>query len=734
MKYINVAVFANIDNVLTYKMETHEDLTGRRVIVPLANKLTTGVVIEEISERNIKIDTAKIRDIKEIIDEEKLLSDEMIKLGLWISDYYLSAPGIVFSTILAPLSKSKTKTRVVLNITETENVDLNAKEKLVVEFLKKCRKKTSDIKNIEKRTGIKNVASVIKELKEKNILNIEITIKTKDIKDEKEEVYKGIGVEKDIVLNEEQQNALDKIKLAIDNHKYKGFLLMGITGSGKTEVYLKAAEYAVKKLKKVIVMVPEIFLTPQILERFKGVFKDRIAIYHSGLSDKQRFSEWSRIKNNEVDIVIGTRSSVFVPFEKPGLIIVDEEFDTSYKQDNDPKYNGRDVAVMRAYMSDGVVVLGSATPCIETYYNAMINKYELLELKNRVNNKPLPDIITVDLKYEKNFLKNFIFSDELIKQMNFVMENNDQAILFINRRGFSSYIFCFNCGYIVKCVNCDIPLVYHKDVAKLRCHYCAFEKEPEMICPACGKQILFKGIGTQRVEDVIKKLFPEKKVLRIDIDSMKDKKTYFEIYNKIKNREINILVGTQMIAKGFDFPEMNFAGIVNIDNILNLPDFRSDERVYQLLTQVAGRIGRGEKPGLVVIQTFRPDSMAIKYASVYNSKDFYENQIRLRKQFKYPPFSKILQVITRDVKQDVSLKKINKLKDIIEDIIKKNKLMDIIILGPAPAPLFKLRNKYRYSMIIKCNNFSEMRTIGQAIKKERRGSDIVTIVDPISTL
>jgi len=735
MKYVNVAVFANIDNVLTYKTETSENgLKGRRVIVPVASKYAVGVVVEEISVSEIKIEPSKIREIKEIIDETSILNDEMIKLGLWISDYYLSAPGLVFSTMIAPFAKSRSKTKIMLNDVIPDGLNLSKDEIAVIDFLKQRNGKKTDVKIVEKKTGIKDLKKTIKILKEKNVINLETVIKTKESKTEIEDVYKGKGIEKNVVLNEEQQIAFDKIQKAIDDEKYKCFLLMGITGSGKTEVYIKASEYVIKKGKKAIILVPEIFLTPQILERFKGVFKDRIAVYHSGLSDGQRLSEWSRIKNGEVDIAIGTRSAVFVPFEKPGLIIVDEEFDTSYKQENDPKYNGRDVAVMRTHMNGGVVVLGSATPCIETYYNAITNKYELLELKKRVNDKPLPEIMTVDLKYEKNFSGNFMFSDEMVKQMNYAMENHDQAILFINRRGFSSYVFCFNCGNVIKCVNCDIPLVYHRDVSKMRCHYCSFEKAPETACPKCGKPIIFKGIGTQRVENVIKKFFPEKNVLRVDMDSMRDRDKYFETYEKIKNGEIDILVGTQMITKGFDFPEMNFAGIVNIDNVLNLPDFRSDERVFQLLTQVAGRIGRGDKPGLVVVQTFRPESIGVKSASEYDSKGFYEKQIEIRKQFKYPPFSKLLQIISQNEKQEISLKKIDRIKEIVDDVVKKYGFKDVIILGPAPAPLSRIRNKYRYSMILKCSNVNEIKIIGKTVKKERHGNDLAVIVDPISTL
>jgi|DewCreStandDraft_4_1066084.scaffolds.fasta_scaffold21267_3 primosomal protein N' (replication factor Y) len=734
MKYLNVAVFSNIENILTYKSDAQETtFVGKRVIVPLGNKYVTGIVIEEIIEEKITIQKSKIKDIKEIIDDETVLGDDLIKLGLWVTDYYVSAPGIVFSTMLAPLSKAKTKTKIVLNTSIVEIQNLSEKEKTIIDFLKKCRKQSANLKDIEKKTGIKDITKITKQLKEKNIINIENITKVKDIKEETVDVYKGEALVKDIVLNDEQNAALQKIQSAIEADKFKVFLLMGITGSGKTEIYIKAAEHTVNKGKKVIVLVPEIFLTPQILERFKGVFKERIAVYHSGLGDKQRLSEWLRIKNNQVDVVIGTRSAVFAPFENVGLIVVDEEFDTSYKQENDPRYNAREVAVMRMFMSRGVAVLGSATPSVESYYNTQINKYELLQLKNRVNNKPLPEIVVVDLKYEKDVSKNFIFSNELVKQINWAMDENDQAILFINRRGFSSYIFCFNCGYVEKCVNCDIPLVYHKDITKMKCHYCGFEKEPVMICPKCGKQIFFKGTGTQKVEDVIKKFFPDKNILRVDIDSMQDKKSYFEVYNKIKNKKIDILVGTQMIAKGFDFPEMNFAGIINIDTVLNLPDFRSEERVFQLITQVAGRIGRGDKPGIVVVQTYRPECMAVKYASTYNIEEFYKNQIELRKQFKYPPFSIILQIISQDKNQQNSFEKIKKVKSIIDNIINKNNYK-ISILGPSPAPLFRLRNKYRYSIILKCNNSDEIKKIGRAVKKQRRGNDILVIVSPVNTL
>lgn len=729
--FINVAVYSNIDNLLTYKIESDiKPKIGIRVLVPLGVKYVTGIIVEVLENlQKIKIDLNKIKPVKEIIDAESVISVELIKLGLWISDYYLVSPGITFSAMLSALHKIKTN-KIIKFVKENEK--LTGVKKEILEYVK--TKKEATLKSIIKNLKIKNIYSAINELhKDGNIEVMEeetvygVKKKTKDF------IFTSGDMDKNVVLNENQKKVFDKIKENIEKEKYKTFLLYGITGSGKTEIYIKAAEEAIKKGKKVIILVPEIFLTPQILERFKNVFGEKIAIYHSALQKTERLAEWKKMKEGRVDIVIGTRSAVFAPFEKVGLIVVDEEFDTSYKQENDPRYNARDVAVYRGYINNATVILGSATPSLESYYNCILNKYELLVLPKRVCERKMPEIKIIDLKFEKDW-KNKFLSDDLVRYMNEAMENNEQIILFINRRGFSNYIFCHKCGFILKCENCEIPLVYHLNENILKCHYCNNEKKTIQDCPKCGTKLFYKGLGTQKIENVIKKFFPDKRIARIDIDSMKGKKQYFEIYRKIKEKEIDIIIGTQMIAKGFDLPEVTLVGVVNIDNVLNLPDFRAEERVFQLLLQVAGRTGRGDKEGRVVIQTFSPESLGIKYVKNYETENFYKEQLEIRKTLEYPPFVSIIQIILQDKDIKNCAKKAGELTDKIQSIIKEKKLKFIKILGPAQAPLVKIKNKYRFSIILKSKIRKDLNMLGKEIKKMAKKYDLTLTVDPVNTL
>jgi primosomal protein N' (replication factor Y) len=731
MNYLKVAVFANIDNLLTYSTDSQDaNLIGRRAAVPLGERFATGVIIETSSKPDIE--TSKIKPVQQIMDPEPVLSDELVQLGLWAADYYICGPGIVFATMLAPLAKLSSLK--MIKLVKQPEAKLGNKQQAVMDYLNRRRGKKSNTADIQDNIDFKDLSKVIKELEDMGLIESEGRVRVRERRKELTEPDKGAGDGKEVELNTEQAGAAEKIKQSIDKNIYNTFLLMGITGSGKTEVYIKAAEHAVAKGKKVIVLVPEIFLTPQITERFTRAFSGRIAIYHSGLPESERMFEWQAMRDGAVDVVVGTRSAIFAPFDRPGLIIVDEEFDPSYKQENDPRYNARDTAVKRASMCGATVVLGSATPSVETYYNASSGKYTLLLLPERAQGRPMPEIKVVDLKYDMNKMKDMFFSDELIREMRAAMDENGQAILFLNRRGFSSFIFCRECGHIEKCENCDIPLVYHKEGSILKCHYCGFEKDPQLICPACKKPLFFKGLGTQRIEDVVGKFFPDKKVLRVDIDSMKDKSGYFEVYRKIKDKEIDILVGTQMIAKGFDFPEVTFVGVVSVDTILNLPDFRADERVYQLLTQVAGRTGRGDKPGIVVIQTFNPDSLGIKSAAKYDSKGFYEGQVKIRQEYSYPPFGRLLQVIIQDASEELCCKIAEKIGDKIREIMEKHKMTGIKVLGPAPAPLSRLRNKYRYSIILKGASGKDLNVIGREVRRESRRGDVAIIVDPINTL
>lgn len=731
MSFIKAAVFSNFETLLTYKAaDAGQDRIGCRVIVPLGSKTATGLVIEVSDEADIPAE--KIKPIKSFLDDTPVISLKLIKLGLWISSYYLCAPGITFSSMLAPLYKMVSKKIVRLT---NESIELSGRQMDVAEYLKDKEHNEASFSTMEKDLKISGLHSVIIAMQKKGILEIEEKESIKGI--QKKRVKPETGAREDavkLVLNSFQQAAVDSITGAINADKYAAFLLFGTTGSGKTEVYIRAAQRAVDKGKKVIILVPEIFLTPQVTERFKNVFMDRTAIYHSGLKPAERVHEWERMKSGEVDVVVGTRSAIFAPFDNLGLIVVDEEFDSSYKQDSEPRYSARDCAVYRASLSNAVVVLGSATPSAESYHNALTGKYEMLNLPERVSKRPMPEIEVVDLKTDANKSNGLFLSNNLIKGMQDALDLGGQVILFISRRGYSNYNFCMTCGTVEKCVNCDIPLVYHKTTNKLKCHYCDYEKPPALICPACKKPIAYKGAGTQRVEDVITQFFPDKKIERIDMDSMSDKSEYFNVYNRIKNKEIDILIGTQMITKGFDFPEVTFVGVVSIDTVLNLPDFRSEERVFELLMQVAGRTGRGEKPGKVVIQTFNPQNPAIEMTRKYETAKFYDEQLKIRKELGYPPFGKMMQIIIQDENEEKAFKDAEKIAEVIQKAILKNGMKMISILGPAEAPLSRLRNKYRVSMILKCKNAKSLNIIGRAVKQEVKGTDYAVIVDPVNTL
>ena len=731
MSYVKTAVFSNVESLLTYKApDAGHEKVGCRVIVPLGSKTATGLVIEVSQTPDISAD--KIKPIKSFMDETPVMSADMIKLGLWISDYYLAAPGITFSSMLAPLYKMVSKK--IVRLTD-ETIELKGRQMDVAEYLKDKDHNEATFAAMEKDLKISGLHGVIAAMEKKGILEIEEKESVKGIKKKRVKPETGADetVQK-ITLNSHQKNAVDEITEALKTNKYKTFLLFGTTGSGKTEVYIRAAQHAIAEGKKVIILVPEIFLTPQVTERFKNVFQDKTAIYHSGLKPAERVHEWERMKSGEVDVVVGTRSAIFAPFDNLGLIVVDEEFDSSYKQDNEPRYSARDCAVYRATLTNAVVVLGSATPSAESYNNAVTGKYGMLSLPERVSKRPMPEIEVVDLKIDANKNNGLFLSNNLIKGMHDALDANGQVILFISRRGYSNYNFCMTCGTVEKCVNCDIPLVYHKTTNKLKCHYCDYEKPPALICPSCKKPIAYKGAGTQRVEDVITQFFPDKKIERIDIDSMSDKSEYFNVYNRIKNKEIDILIGTQMITKGFDFPEVTFVGVVSIDTVLNLPDFRSEERVFELLMQVAGRTGRGEKPGKVVIQTFNPFNPAIEMVRKYETEKFYEEQLKIRKDFDYPPYGKMMQIVIQDENEEKAFSDADKVAEIIQRAIVKEKMKMISILGPAEAPLSRLRNKFRVSMILKCKNAKSLNILGRAVKQESRGMDVAVVVDPVNTL
>lgn len=506
-------------------------------------------------------------------------------------------------------------------------------------------------------------------------------------------------------LSKKQEIVFKGISTSFHRERNKNkFLIRGITGSGKTEIYLQLVEEMIKLGKESIILVPEISLTPQTIDRFVGRFGELVAVLHSKLSYGERFDEWRKIKTGKVKIVVGARSAVFAPFQNLGLIIIDEEHETTYKSSQNPKYNTIEVASKRVDMERAVLVLGSATPSLESYYNSINGQLRLLELDERVNNYLLPKVKVVDMREELNNGNKSIFSLELEESIKENLEKGKQTILFLNRRGFSTFVSCRQCGYVVKCNSCDISMTYHKHINKLRCHYCGLTINPPNICPTCkSKYIKYFGVGTEQVEDYTKQLFPQARIARMDMDTTSKKGSYETILNSMKKGKIDILIGTQMISKGLDFKDVTLVGVIAADTTLNLPDFRSPERTFQLITQVAGRAGRGDFPGKVIVQTYDPNHYSIQLSKTHDYKSFYDCEVNLRKEFMYPPFYNMISIVISG-ENNISVREISyKIYKLISDnsfwIDKEDK--GNFIIGPYPAPLEKIKNNFRWQIILK---------------------------------
>ncbi|QIB26260.1 primosomal protein N' [Caloranaerobacter azorensis] len=541
--------------------------------------------------------------------------------------------------------------------------------------------------------------STIKSLHSKGLIEI------LDINVNRNPIKRYIPPYKRVSLTEHQKLCLDTIINDIYKNNKNKFLIHGVTGSGKTEVYLQLIDKMLKQNKDSIVLVPEISLTPQTVERFMGRFGDNVAILHSRLSIGERYDEWRKIKEGKVKIVVGARSAVFAPFNNLGLIIIDEEHENSYKSSMNPKYNAIEVAEKRCDLENAALVLGSATPSIETYYRAKNGDFKLLEMPIRANKAKMPSIEIVDMKEELEKGNKSIFSESLFKAIKDNLHNKKQTILFLNRRGFSTFISCRKCGYVVKCSECDISMTYHLDSNILKCHYCGLSVKPPTTCPECGSRyIKYFGIGTQKVEEYIKKLFPSAKVARMDVDNTTKKGSHERILSDMKNGKIDILIGTQMISKGLDFPNVTLVGIIAADMSLNLPDFRASERTFQLITQVSGRAGRGDVEGRVILQTYEPEHYSILTSKEHDYKKFYDMEIKIRKEFNYPPYTNIINIVLGS-KDEIKLNEASKefyfcLVNRLEKNL--NVIRNDLILGPNPAPIYKIRNSYRQQIMIKC--------------------------------
>jgi primosomal protein N' (replication factor Y) len=532
----------------------------------------------------------------------------------------------------------------------------------------------------------------------------------------------------------EQAAAASALDEAVRKRTRERFLLFGVTGSGKTEVYLRAMERALAADRQAIFLVPEISLTAQVATLFRARFGERVAILHSRLSEGERFDEWQRIRRGEADVVVGARSALFAPTPDPGVIVLDEEHDPSYKQDNSPRYVTGAVAEQRAAGSGCPVILGSATPSVETFYHATTGALRRLELPRRIYDRPLPEVRVVDLREEFRCRGATVFSGALREGIRERLARGEQVILFVNRRGFSAFILCRDCGFVPRCPRCNVSLTFHADRAgRLICHHCGHERRAPQQCPRCaGTRIRHFGIGTQRVEDAVREGFPEARLARLDRDTTGTKDAHERIVAGFRGREADILIGTQMVAKGFDFPNVTLVGIITADTALNLPDFRAAERTFQLLTQVAGRAGRGDTPGEVILQTFTPEHYAIQAAAQHDYVRFYDQEIRGRSELRYPPFASLARLVAADSHADAARAKIQTARDIVTPLADA---LRVELLGPTTAPLARLNGKYRWHLLLKSEADPALQTLlTEALPRLRRLSGWSLDVDPLSLM
>ncbi|MFK9092372.1 primosomal protein N' [Bacillus salipaludis] len=533
---------------------------------------------------------------------------------------------------------------------------------------------------------------------------------------------------KPLPLTEAQQTAIGPILNALEQNQHEVFLLYGVTGSGKTEIYLQSIQEVIEKGKEAIVLVPEIALTPQMVNRFKGRFGDLVAVLHSGLSAGEKYDEWRKIQRKEVKVAVGARSAIFAPFENLGIMIIDEEHETSYKQEEMPRYHARDVAIERAINHNCPVVLGSATPSLESFARAQKKVYHLLTLPNRMNKQSLPSVEIIDMREELREGNRSMFSRKLFEMLKDRIEKRQQSVLFLNKRGHSSFVMCRDCGYVVNCPNCDISLTYHRVNEQMKCHYCGYESYVPKHCPECNSEyIRYFGTGTQKVEEELGKILPEARVIRMDVDTTGRKGSHERLLTDFKDGKADILLGTQMIAKGLDFPNITLVGVLSADTMLHLPDFRASEKTFQLLTQVSGRAGRHQLPGEVIIQTYTPEHYSIELAGRHDYDLFYQREMMIRKTHHYPPFY-YLSLITVSHEQ---LFTVVSATEKIVSYVRSHVSNEAVVLGPAASPIPRINNRYRYQCLIKYkrepNIIKTLKTILDQYQKDTKSGLQVSI-------
>ena len=674
-----------IDHTFTYLIP--EDLKGKikvgmRVLVPFSTRQLEGFVVSISNEKDIDFE---LKEITSLVDEEPVLNEELLELGKYISKRTLCTLITTYQAMLPNALKAKHGFTVnkkyqtyVKLVNHVNSIKVNEKQQIIIDMIGDGKILKSEAKAV-------------------SLSALNTLIKNGLVEEIKEEVYRLnddlYEVSKPLELTSNQQNVVNEISK--DLNKFSPILLHGVTGSGKTEVYMNIIKQVLDLKKEAIVLVPEISLTPQLVSTFKRRFTSSVAIIHSGLSSGEKYDEWRKIVRGEVSIVIGARSAIFAPFTNLGIIIIDEEHSSTYKQDNNPKYSTIDVAIYRAKKYNIPLVLGSATPSIESYTRATTGNYKLLTLDKRINND-LPQVTLIDMKDEIKH-NHKVLSRVLIDKINNRLEKKEQVILLLNRRGYSTVITCHSCGYTDKCPNCDIPLTLHQTSKSMKCHYCGYNSHIKTICPECkSKDINQFGMGTEKLEEYLKNTFKNARIARMDVDTTSNKGAHANIINDFMDLKYDILVGTQMISKGLDFPNVTLVGVLNGDASLNIPDFRSAERTYQLLNQVAGRAGRGLVKGEVIIQAFNIDHYSIVKASKHDYLSFYNEELNIRKTLKYPPYYNLCLIKISSKDYDLALKEANKISSYL-----RNEMPDNIILGPSSAAMPKINNIHYLQIIIK---------------------------------
>jgi primosomal protein N' (replication factor Y) len=698
---------------LTYGIpEALEDLRpGERVMVPLGrgDRPVGGIVLAVHTECDL--DPAKLKAITARDRASVRLPEDLLALAEWISSYYVCPLGMVLSTLLPAAVKKGTGLVNKKYLKWADPAGPTAIDALIEQH--RLTAKQADVLRAAAELAPKSDGMDPKELAEAADVKTQGPIQAltkkgifcSESRQEVKAVWAQYAVEPptDLILSEDQKVAVEAITSA---REFTTFLLHGVTGSGKTEVYIRAIEKARERGERAIVLVPEIALTPQTAGRFIGRF-ERVAVLHSGLTAAQRHQQWALIQSGWAHVVVGARSAVFAPLENLGLIIVDEEHDNSYKQDNAPRYHARDVAIKRAQMLGAVVVLGSATPALESYQNAQEGRFKLLRLPNRVTPWPLPRVQVVDLlEHRRKTRSGRLISQPLAAALRHTLEVGGQVMLLLNRRGFANYIACpdHNCGWVKTCDHCDVNMVYHKEKSlprggSIRCHYCTFEQLLPEACPSCGKRVTTFGLGVQRVEEELGELIPNVPVARMDSDTMRTGRDYQKTLDAFGAGELRVLVGTQMIAKGLDFPNVQLVGVISADTALNLPDFRAAERTFQLICQVAGRSGRGPKGGRVIVQTFMPDHPAVEWAAKHDYQSFAKEELALRREVGLPPAKRMARVVCRDEQLEQAEAEAAKVVRRLNDA-KTQLNLEAEVSGPAPAPIARIGGLWRQQVEI----------------------------------